>query len=154
MPESISISPWTIADNSIAFLFALLTTLALTYVMWRIMTGFLRVILGKGIAFVGAGFASALIFAAGLKVSLDYFARATVVHIVQGVIAGIVDPINAAIVPKLFSPVEFIVVVSFELYICYWLHTRFAPKHTTDDLRHKIDRAVESEEPSKPTYPY
>ncbi|MFC1524850.1 hypothetical protein ACFL5I_00510 [Planctomycetota bacterium] len=148
------VSPWSIADNSIAFLVALLTTAVLTYVIWRIMIGFLGAILGKGIAFIGAGFASALVLAAGLKVSLEHLSKAGVVHIIQGVIAGIVDPINAAITPKQFSPLEFILLVSFGLYLCYWLHTRFAPKHTTDDLRHKIDRAIEHEEPKKPTYPY
>ena len=152
--EPISVSPWAITDNSIAFLFALLTTAVLTFLIWRIMKGFLTIILGKGIAFIGAGFASALILAAGLKVSLEYLYKAAVLHIIQGVIAGIVDPINAAITPKLFSPMEFIILVSFGLYLCYWLHTRFAPKHTTDDLRHKIDRAIESEEPPKPPYPY
>lgn len=149
-----SISPLVIADHTIAFLFALLTTVVLTYVVWRIMSGFLQVILGKGIAFIGAGFASALVLAAGLKVSLDHLSKAGVVHIIQGVIAGIVDPINAMITPKQFSPLEFILLVSFGLYLCYWLHTRFAPKHTTDDFRQKIDRAIEHEEPKKPAYPY
>jgi hypothetical protein len=149
-----SMSSWIIADNTIASLFALITTGVLTFLIWRIMNGFLSIILGKGIAFIGAGFAAALILAAGLKVSLEYLYKAQVVHIVQGIIAGVVDPINAAITPKLFSPLEFIVLVSFGLYLCYWLHTRFAPKHTTDDLRHKIDRAIETDEPPKTSYPY
>lgn len=148
-----NLSAWIVADNAVAFLFSLFTTAILAYMVWRLMDSFLRLFLGKGIAFLGAGFAAALVLAAGLKISSSYLVQAQTIYIVQGVISGIVNTINACIAPRFFSPLEFLILVSFVLYFCYWLHTRFAPKHTTDDLKRKIDQALE-EEPKKPSYPY
>lgn len=145
---------WVIANNAIAFLFSFLTTLLLTYMVWRLMKGFLEAVLGRGIAILGAGFSAILVLAAGLKISIDYLTKAQRVYIIQGVIAGIVDTINACILPKQLSPLEFIILISFGVYLCYWLHTRFAPKHTTDDLKRKLDRAVETENTKRPPYPY
>lgn len=144
---------WIVADNAIAFLFSLFTTAVLTYMVWRLMRSFLELFLGKGMAFLGAGFAAVLVLAAGLKIASSYLVKAQTIYIVQGIIAGVVTTINACVGPHFFSPLEFLIIVSFLLYFCYWLHTRFAPKHSTDDLKRKIDRALE-EEPKKPPYPY
>ena len=145
---------WIIIDNSFAFLFSLLATLLLTFLTWRVMSNFLLVIVGKGMSIIGAGLSALLVLATGLKIANDFLVKARSIHILQGLIAGVVDTVDACISPKVFSPLELILLVSFGLYLCYWLHTRFVPKHTTDDLRQKVDRAIEPEEPKKPTYPY
>jgi len=145
-------SAWLIADNAVAFLFSLFTTAVLTYMVWRLMNSFLELFLGKGMAFLGSIFSAVLVLAAGLKMAASYLKEPTI-PILQGLISGIVETISACIAPRFFSPLEFIIMVSFILYFCYWLHTRFAPKHTTADLKRKLDRALE-DEPKQPSYPY
>lgn len=134
---------WIIADNSVAFLFSLFTTAVLTYLVWKVMNGFLDLLLGKGIAFLGAIFSAVLVLAAGLKVSGEFLGQQERIPILHGFITGIVNTVNACIAPRSMSPVEFLVLVSFGLYICFWLHTRFAPKHTLGDLRRRIEQAIE-----------
>ncbi|MCK4908924.1 MAG: hypothetical protein KAS70_03420 [Planctomycetes bacterium] len=142
-----------IIDNIIGFLFSLVTVGLLTFMTWRVMNGFLSITLGRGIAFIGAGFSALLIMAAGLKISVKYLTGSGKIYILQGFIGGIIDTVNACFGSRYLSPLEFIVIVSFGLYFCYWLHTRFAPKHSTDDFKRKIDKALESDEPKRP-YPY
>ncbi|MBI4833698.1 MAG: hypothetical protein HY811_02605 [Planctomycetes bacterium] len=150
----IPINPWEVADNSVAFLFSLFTTAALTYLVWKVMNSFLDLFVGKGMAFLGAVFSAVLVMSAGLQVSVSFLESARTIYILQGLIAGIVRTINACIAPRWMNPLEFLIFVSFGLYICYWLHTRFAPKHTADDLRRKIDRALEDNSSKEKSYPY
>lgn len=144
---------WEIADNAVAFLFSLFTTGVLTYMVWRLMNSFLELFLGRGMAFLGSIFSAVLVLSAGLKVASSFLKGAEKIYILKGLISGIVETISACIAPRNFSPLEFILTVSFVLYLCYWLHTRFVPKHTTDDLKRKLDQALEDES-KRPSYPY
>ena len=148
------ISAWIIADNAVAFLFSLFTSAALTYLVWKVMNSFLDLFVGRGVAFVGAVFAAILVLSAGLKVSVGFLEKAQTIYILQGLISGIVTTINACFAPHSTSPLEFLALVSFGLYICYWLHTRFVPKHTLIDLKRKIDRAIEDDDEKQDAYPY
>lgn len=143
-----------IIDSVIAFVFSLAAALALTWLTWRVMERLLSGMLGRGIGFIGSLFAAMLILASSLKVSSNFLARYDTVYVLQGMISGVVDTVSACITPKFFSPIEFLILVSFGIYLCYWLHTRFAPKHTIEDLKQKLEYTVESEEPPKPPYPY
>lgn len=148
------INAWMVADNAVAFLFSLFTTAALTFLVWKVMNSFLDLFLGKGIAFLGSIFSAILVLAAGLKIAVSFLEGPQTIPILKGFIAGIVNTINACIAPRSMSPLEFLVLVSFGLYICFWLHTRFVPKHTVTDLRRKIDRAIDDEEKGNKPYPY
>ncbi|MEK7449145.1 MAG: hypothetical protein AAB019_06645, partial [Planctomycetota bacterium] len=131
-----------IIDNIIGFLFSLLTVAVITFMTWRVINGFLTIVLGKSLAFIGACFSALLMLAAGLKISSDYLIASRPsqpLYIMQGFIGGIIDTINACFSSKYLSPLEFIILVSFGLYLCYWLHTRFVPKHTTEEFKRRID---------------
>jgi protein-S-isoprenylcysteine O-methyltransferase Ste14 len=145
-----------IIDSVIAFLFSLATTGALTWLVWRVMNRLISGMLGSSIGFIGSLFAAALVLVSGLKVSVDFLARYQKIYILQGMLAGIIDTLNACITPKGYSPLEFIIMVSFGIYICYWLHTRFAPKHHIEDIKQKLERTIEYDEEGdrKPQYPY
>ena len=148
------VDAWRIADNAVAFVFSLFTTAALTYLTWKIINNFLDLFLGKGVAFLGATFSAILVLSAGLKTSGNFLVQAQSIYILQGFISGIVDTVNVCIAPRLVSPIEFIVIVSFGLYICYWLHTRFLAKQGGWEIRRKIDHAIGEEGAKDPQYPY
>ncbi|MFA5794533.1 MAG: hypothetical protein WC980_05640 [Candidatus Brocadiia bacterium] len=145
-----------IIDSIVAFLFSLATTAALTWLVWRVMNRLISGMLGPGIGFIGSIFAASLILVSGLKISVDFLAKYQKIYIVQGMLTGVIDTLNACITPKHLSPFEFIIIVSFMLYIGYWLHTRFAPKHSIDDIKHKLERTIDYDEEGdrKPPYPY
>jgi len=153
LAEIDAVSAWGVADNAVAFVFSLFTAGVLTYFTWKVMNSFLDLFVGRGIAFIGAIFSAILVMSAGLKVSAGFLERARYIYILQGVISGVVNTINACFAPHAMSPVEFIIMVSFGLYICYWLHTRFVPKHTIGDLKRRIERAIDDEDDKKGDYP-
>lgn len=144
---------WIIVDNMVAFIFSLFTTGILTYLVWRLMNSFLELFLGKGISLLGAIFSACLILATGLKVAASFLKEAEKIYILRGFISGVVETVSACIGPRFLSPLEFLLIVSFILYFCYWLHTRFIPKHTPTDLKQKIEQVLE-DEPKRPPYPY
>jgi hypothetical protein len=154
--EQVSQQPtgWQIADSVVAFLFSCATTIVLIFLVWRVTERLLNGFFGKNIGFFGALFASVLTGTAGIKVAADFLGSYNKLHIVHGIISGIADTVNACITPKHFSPFEFIILVGLALYVCYWLHTRFTPRHTIDDIKDKFDNTVDPDNPSKPPYPY
>ena len=145
-----------IIGSIISFIFSLATTALLTWLVWRVMNRIISGMLGSAIGFVGSAFASLLVLVSCLKVSVDFLTRYQKIYVLQEMLKGIIDTLNAAITPKNYSPIEFIIMVSFGIYICYWLHTRFAPKHSIDDLKHKLERTIEDyddDQPRKTSYP-
>ncbi|MFH1227503.1 MAG: hypothetical protein V1701_06325 [Planctomycetota bacterium] len=149
-------STMLIVDSVIAFLFSLATTAALAWLVWRVMNRLISGMLGPGIGFIGSIFAASLILVSGLKVSVDFLSKYQKIYVVQGILSGIIDTLSACITPKHVSPFEFIIIVSFMLYIAYWLHTRFAPKHSIDDIKQKLERTIDYDEEGdrKPPYPF
>ena len=145
---------WSIADSVVAFLFSCATTIALVLLVWRLTERLLRGFLGKNIAFFGALFASVLIGVKGVKVAADFLATYKKIPILQGMVSGIADTINACITPKVFSPFEFIIIIGLVLYVCYWLHTRFIPKQSMDDIKDKFEHTVDPDMPPKPPLDY
>lgn len=145
---------WQIADSVVAFLFACATTIGLVWLVWRMTERMLKGFLGRNIAFFGALFAAVLIGVKGVKIASDFLSSYKKIPILQGIVGGIADTINACITPKVFSPFEFIIVVGFLLYFCYWLHTRFVSKQTMDDIKEKFEQTVDPDAPSRPPQDY
>ena len=148
-----TIAFWPIADGVFGFLFSLVTTAALIFLVWRVTERLLSGFFGKNIGFYGALFATILIGVTGLKTASDFLAQTTKIPILNGILSGVSNTISACITPKHFSPFEFIIIVGLLLYVCYWMHTRFAPKHTIDDIKEKFDRTVDPDASPKPPYP-
>ncbi|MDI6733601.1 MAG: hypothetical protein QME51_07060 [Planctomycetota bacterium] len=148
------VSGWYVADSVVAFLFSCATTVLLVFLVWRVVNRLLSGFLGRSIGFFGAFFSAVLIGVTGVKIASDFLGRYKKLPIIQGVISGIADTVNACITPKLFSPFEFIIVVGLALYVCYWLHTRFAPKHPIDDIKDKFEHTIDPDLPPKPPYQY
>jgi hypothetical protein len=111
-------------------------------VVWRLLYSFLGSLMGRGFALIGAAVASVLILTAGLKAAEEFIMATQKVYILRGSVAGIAETLYRCLAPRMLSPIELITVISFGLYMCYWLHTRFAPKHGADDLRQKIEESV------------
>ncbi len=145
---------WQIADGVVAFLFSCITTAGLVWLVWRMTERLLRGFLGRNIAFFGALFAAVLIGVKGVKIAADFLSSYKKIPIIQGVVSGIADTINACITPKIFIPFEFIVIIGFLLYVCYWMHTRFVPKQTMDDIKDKFDHTIDPDLPTKPPHDY
>lgn len=145
---------WYIADSVVAFLFSCATTAALVFLVWRVTERLLRGFLGKNIGFFGALFASVLVGVKGVKVASDFLSTYKKIPILQGIVSGIADTINACIAPKVFSPFEFIIIIGLVLYVCYWLHTRFIPKQSMDDIKDKFEHTIDPDMSPRPPLDY